>query len=95
MLRQAVLVALATLSLVTATTTIKCAPPKKTWVLLLSRCFLILNRRGLSRSPIPIKQCNTGHAQCCDSVTHPTEPQAAAMLGLLGVVVQGVDVLVG
>ncbi|KIJ38659.1 hypothetical protein M422DRAFT_258534 [Sphaerobolus stellatus SS14] len=46
-------------------------------------------------TPGPISQCNTGDAQCCNSATSVTDPAAAAVLGLLGVVVQGVDVLVG
>ena len=46
-------------------------------------------------SPEPISQCNTGDAQCCDSTQKATDPAAANLLGLLGVVVQGVDVLVG
>jgi hypothetical protein len=43
----------------------------------------------------PISQCNTGDAQCCNTVTSATDPSATALLGLLGVVVEGVDVLVG
>jgi len=46
-------------------------------------------------TPEPISQCNTGDAQCCNSATSATDPTAAGLLGLLGVVVQGVDVLVG
>lgn len=46
-------------------------------------------------SSIPISQCNTGDAQCCNSVTKASDPSTAALLGLLGIVVQGVDVLVG
>ncbi|KIJ48516.1 hypothetical protein M422DRAFT_162685 [Sphaerobolus stellatus SS14] len=44
---------------------------------------------------IPISQCNTGDAQCCNSVSSASDPSTAALLGLLGAVVQGVDVLVG
>ncbi|KIJ33018.1 hypothetical protein M422DRAFT_265047 [Sphaerobolus stellatus SS14] len=43
----------------------------------------------------PISQCNTGDAQCCNSDSSASNPSAAALLGLLGIVVQGVDVLVG
>ncbi|KIJ33019.1 hypothetical protein M422DRAFT_183675, partial [Sphaerobolus stellatus SS14] len=43
----------------------------------------------------PISQCNTGDAQCCNSVSSVSNPSTAALLGLLGVVIQGVDVLVG
>ncbi|KIJ27679.1 hypothetical protein M422DRAFT_190701, partial [Sphaerobolus stellatus SS14] len=37
----------------------------------------------------------SGDAQCCNRATSATDPAVAAVLGLLGVVVQGVDVLVG
>ncbi|KIJ48525.1 hypothetical protein M422DRAFT_81792, partial [Sphaerobolus stellatus SS14] len=43
----------------------------------------------------PISQCNTGDAQCCNSTSSASNPSTAALLGLLGIVVQGVDVLVG
>ncbi|KIJ38285.1 hypothetical protein M422DRAFT_259197 [Sphaerobolus stellatus SS14] len=43
----------------------------------------------------PISQCTTGDAQCCNSVTTTNDPSTAKLLGLLGVVVQDVDVLVG
>jgi len=46
-------------------------------------------------TPEPISQCNTGDAQCCTSTTQATSPAATNLLGLLGIVVQGVDVLVG
>ncbi|KIJ38673.1 hypothetical protein M422DRAFT_258546 [Sphaerobolus stellatus SS14] len=49
----------------------------------------------LKPTPEPIPQCNTGDAQCCNSATSATNPAAAAVLGLLGVGVQGVDILVG
>ncbi|KIJ25836.1 hypothetical protein M422DRAFT_192950 [Sphaerobolus stellatus SS14] len=43
----------------------------------------------------PISQCNTGDAQCCNTVTTASNPSAAALIGLLGIVVQGVDAIVG
>ncbi|KAI0746813.1 fungal hydrophobin-domain-containing protein [Daedaleopsis nitida] len=39
--------------------------------------------------------CSTGPLQCCNQVQSATDPATSALLGLLGVVVQGVDVLVG
>ena len=39
--------------------------------------------------------CSTGPIQCCGSVQDASDPATSALLSLLGVVVQGVDVLVG
>ncbi|KAI0764929.1 fungal hydrophobin-domain-containing protein [Fomes fomentarius] len=46
-------------------------------------------------TPTSAGSCNTGPVQCCDSVQSASSPNAADLLGLLGIVVQGVDVLVG
>ena len=40
-------------------------------------------------------QCNTGPVQCCNSVQSSNTSLASTLLGLLGVVLGGVDVLVG
>ncbi|EIW85893.1 fungal hydrophobin [Coniophora puteana RWD-64-598 SS2] len=40
-------------------------------------------------------QCNTGDIQCCNSTSSASDPATSLLLGLLGIVVQGVDVLVG
>ncbi|THU75243.1 fungal hydrophobin [Dendrothele bispora CBS 962.96] len=40
-------------------------------------------------------QCNTGPIQCCNSVQQASSPAATELCGLLGIVVQGADVLVG
>ncbi|KIJ46052.1 hypothetical protein M422DRAFT_165765, partial [Sphaerobolus stellatus SS14] len=42
-----------------------------------------------------ISQCNIGDAQCCNSISSASNASTAALLGLLSIVVQGVDVLVG
>ncbi|OJT01980.1 Fruiting body protein SC3 [Trametes pubescens] len=39
--------------------------------------------------------CSTGAIQCCESTEKASSPSAAKVLGLLGVVVQDVDVIVG
>ncbi|THH11957.1 hypothetical protein EW146_g7871 [Bondarzewia mesenterica] len=44
---------------------------------------------------LPASQCNTGDLQCCNTVESASAPSAATLLGLLGIVLQGVDVLVG
>jgi hypothetical protein len=43
----------------------------------------------------PSNQCNTGTLQCCASTSTASDPSTAALLGLLGVVVQDVTTLVG
>lgn len=44
---------------------------------------------------IPASDCNTGPIQCCDSVQSAGSADASKLLGLLGVVVQDLNVLVG
>ena len=43
----------------------------------------------------PASSCSTGDLQCCNSLESATDPTAAGILALLGVVVQGVDVVAG
>ncbi|KJA19436.1 hypothetical protein HYPSUDRAFT_217661 [Hypholoma sublateritium FD-334 SS-4] len=40
-------------------------------------------------------QCNTGSLQCCNSVQNADAPAAAALLGVLGIVLQDVTAQVG
>ncbi|KAL5527865.1 hypothetical protein ACEPAG_6666 [Sanghuangporus baumii] len=40
-------------------------------------------------------QCDTGDLQCCNSVQSAGSPAAAGLLGLLGIVIQGLDIPVG
>ncbi|KAI3601253.1 hydrophobin [Moniliophthora roreri] len=44
---------------------------------------------------IPASSCTTGPIQCCNSKELADGPTASVLLGLLGVVVQSLDVLVG
>ncbi|KAI3615934.1 hydrophobin [Moniliophthora roreri] len=37
-------------------------------------------------------QCNTGPIQCCNSVQSSSDPATSLLLGLLGVVLQGINV---
>lgn len=46
-------------------------------------------------SPEPIKKCDAGHVQCCDRVAPANDPVVKSLLGLQGVVVEGVNILVG
>ncbi|KAH9849343.1 fungal hydrophobin-domain-containing protein [Lenzites betulinus] len=46
-------------------------------------------------SPTGGSTCSTGDIQCCNSVQSASDPATSLLLGLLGIVVQGVDVLVG
>lgn len=43
----------------------------------------------------PADQCSTGSIQCCNSVQSASSPDVTTILGLLGLVVDGEDVLVG
>ncbi|KAF9478761.1 fungal hydrophobin [Pholiota conissans] len=43
----------------------------------------------------PANQCNTGSLNCCDSLERSDGTLVGILLGLLGVVIQGVEVLVG
>jgi len=43
----------------------------------------------------PASQCSTGDLQCCNSVGKANDASIAKLLGLLGVVVQDVNALVG
>ncbi|KIJ48494.1 hypothetical protein M422DRAFT_162714, partial [Sphaerobolus stellatus SS14] len=43
----------------------------------------------------PISQCDTGDAQCCNTVEKASDPSAASILSSIGVVVQDADALVG
>ncbi|KAH8119784.1 hydrophobin-251 [Phellopilus nigrolimitatus] len=45
-------------------------------------------------TPQTTSSCNTGSLECCNSVQSASSPQAASLLGLLGVVL-GADVPVG
>lgn len=43
----------------------------------------------------PSNQCNTGSAQCCNSMATASQPAVSTLLGLLGVVIQDVTAQIG
>ncbi len=45
--------------------------------------------------PIPASQCNTGPVQCCQTVQKAGDSPAKTLIGLLGIVVENLDVVVG
>ena len=50
---------------------------------------------AIPTSPSSGESCTTGSIQCCDLVESASSPAASDLLGLLGIVVQDVDALVG
>lgn len=42
-----------------------------------------------------VSECNTGSIQCCDSLSSSSNPVTGLLLGLLGVVVEGINVPIG
>lgn len=49
----------------------------------------------VTATPSATPSCSTGPVQCCNSLEKASSPAGSLLLGLLGVVVQGVDVLLG
>ncbi|RPD65515.1 fungal hydrophobin [Lentinus tigrinus ALCF2SS1-7] len=50
---------------------------------------------GSGATPIPSSKCSTGNLQCCNQTQKANNPATSLLLALLGIVVQGVDALVG
>ncbi|KAF5363307.1 hypothetical protein D9756_000200 [Leucocoprinus leucothites] len=50
---------------------------------------------AIAGGPTGGNSCSTGPVQCCNTVTKASDPAASKILGLLGVVVQDLNVLVG
>ncbi|KAH6902415.1 fungal hydrophobin-domain-containing protein [Coprinopsis sp. MPI-PUGE-AT-0042] len=46
-------------------------------------------------TPAPAPSCSTGPIQCCNSTTKASDPAASLLLGLLGIVLQDLNVIVG
>ncbi|KAI0065202.1 fungal hydrophobin [Artomyces pyxidatus] len=44
---------------------------------------------------LPVNSCTTGPVQCCNTVESASNPVVSIILGLLGIVLDGVDVIVG
>ncbi|KAI0717357.1 hydrophobin [Cerioporus squamosus] len=43
----------------------------------------------------PASECSTSNLQCCNQMQNANDPAMTTLLSVLGIVVQGVDVLVG
>ncbi|CAL1710919.1 unnamed protein product [Somion occarium] len=48
-----------------------------------------------STATVPAGQCNTGPIQCCNSVQSASSESSNLLLGLLGIVLNDLDVLLG
>ncbi|TFK38445.1 fungal hydrophobin-domain-containing protein [Crucibulum laeve] len=46
-------------------------------------------------TPLPASQCGTGNLQCCNALERSDGSAVGVLLGLLGVVLQGVEALIG
>ena len=46
-------------------------------------------------SSTPLSQCNTGAIQCCDSVQSASSTGVSSLLGLLGIVLENLNIPVG
>ncbi|KAI0777709.1 fungal hydrophobin-domain-containing protein [Trametes elegans] len=46
-------------------------------------------------TPSSASSCSTGPIQCCNQVQSASDPATSILLGLLGIVLDGVDALVG
>ncbi|KAI5121526.1 hypothetical protein M0805_002586 [Coniferiporia weirii] len=42
-----------------------------------------------------VSQCNTGNLQCCQSTESSSDPVTSLLLGLLGIVLEGINVPIG
>ncbi|KAF8151743.1 fungal hydrophobin-domain-containing protein [Crassisporium funariophilum] len=50
---------------------------------------------GPTTTPLPASQCNAGNLQCCNALERSDDSAVGVLLGLLGVVIQGVEAVVG
>ncbi|KJA29558.1 hypothetical protein HYPSUDRAFT_195940 [Hypholoma sublateritium FD-334 SS-4] len=50
---------------------------------------------GATSTTTTTSECDTGDAQCCQSLQNPSDPSTSDLLGTLGVVVQGLTAQVG
>lgn len=50
---------------------------------------------GSTSTTTTTSECDTGEAQCCQSLQNPSDPSTSDLLGTLGVVVQGLTGSVG
>ncbi|KIY45479.1 fungal hydrophobin [Fistulina hepatica ATCC 64428] len=54
-----------------------------------------LTSPGSTATSIPPSDCAVSNTQCCDTITTTSDPAVNVLLGLLGIVVNLVDVVVG
>jgi len=63
-----------------------------------AKLTVVLSTLAVLASAIPtpaVSQCNTGPAQCCNTLQSTKDLDVATLHGLLGVAVQGVSAFVG
>ncbi|KAH9896895.1 fungal hydrophobin-domain-containing protein [Cubamyces lactineus] len=69
-------------------------PNQKRWDTPTSTVTVTVTQTAPASSQTP-SSCSTGPIQCCNSTEKASSPAGSLLLGLLGIVVQGVDVLLG
>ncbi|ESK88490.1 hydrophobin 1 [Moniliophthora roreri MCA 2997] len=62
---------------------------------MLNKVLTVTSLATLAAATMPASQCTTLPIQCCNSVHNAWDPTASQLLGLLGILIQDMNVLVG
>ncbi|KAI0079770.1 fungal hydrophobin [Panus rudis PR-1116 ss-1] len=70
-------------------------PPSTTKPPTTTTTTIVVTATPPASTPIPANSCSTGPIQCCNSVQQANSPGVSSLLGLLGIVLSGTNVLAG